>query len=211
MPNRSATTYLVRRRRPGPDHWAAAERLSDFTFPWLDRAAPRTEFLALHDDSWFIFRFDVRDEDLVLADGRDDREKVIGSDRAEIFFAANEALDPYYCLEVDPRGLVYDYRARHYRQFESGWSWPGLEVESVRDARGYTVTGRLPLARLADLDLLDPGTRTLRAGLYRAEFSHAPAPDSTHINENWISWIDPRTAKPDFHVPSSFGTLQLVP
>ena len=109
MPNRSATTYLVRRRRPGPDQWAAAERLSDFIFPWLDRAAPRTEFLALHDDSWVIFHFDVRDEDLVLADGRDDREKVIGSDRVEIFFAANEALDPYYCLEVDPRTAKPDF------------------------------------------------------------------------------------------------------
>ena len=47
----------------------------------------------------------------------------------------------------------------------------------------------------------------LIAGLFRAEFSGDGG--CGHL-ENWISWIDPKTDSPDFHVSSAFGTLKLV-
>ena len=44
------------------------------------------------------------------------------------------------------------------------------------------------------------------AGVYRAEFSMS----DDGVQENWISWVDPGTEKPDFHVASSFGEFVLV-
>jgi hypothetical protein len=44
------------------------------------------------------------------------------------------------------------------------------------------------------------------AGLYRAEFHHKP--DGT-VHSGWMPWVNPRTEKPDFHVPASFGVLEL--
>jgi hypothetical protein len=44
-------------------------------------------------------------------------------------------------------------------------------------------------------------------GVYRAEFSHLP---SGGVHFGWLSWLQPITEKPDFHVPSSFGVWELL-
>jgi hypothetical protein len=28
--------------------------------------------------------------------------------------------------------------------------------------------------------------------------------------EEWMSWVDPKTAEPDFHMPSSLGWFEVV-
>jgi hypothetical protein len=73
---------------------------------------------------------------------------------------------------------------------------------------------------------LKPGGR-LRWGLFRAEFSHDRSGrpvvhrESVHNRgrqldgpppiEEWMSWVDPKTEEPDFHVPTSLGLLEVVP
>jgi lysophospholipase L1-like esterase len=46
----------------------------------------------------------------------------------------------------------------------------------------------------------------LRVGLFRAEFRSGSLGDAA---DNWISWVKPGTAKPDFHVPSAFADWRL--
>ena len=46
------------------------------------------------------------------------------------------------------------------------------------------------------------------AGMYRAEFSHAP--DGGPVIEDGMSWVNSEIASADFHVPTSFGTMRLV-
>jgi hypothetical protein len=58
------------------------------------------------------------------------------------------------------------------------------------------------------LNVLKPGSREFFAGIYRAEFSHSP--DGT-IHSGWMPWVNPQTARPDFHVPASFGMLEFTP
>jgi hypothetical protein len=190
----------------GPLDWSRAEALGDFAFPWEPTPPPRTEFRALCRDERLHFRFDCDDPVLVLADGANVKERVLGSDRVEMFFTASLELNPYFCLEMDPRGNVYQYCARTYRRFEDTPWVDGLDLMANVTATGYSVEGSLPLAVLRSHGVLKRQSRELSAGIYRAEFSRNPAGD---VHRGWMSWIDPGTSKPDFHVPSSFGKLVL--
>ncbi len=194
----------------GDPTWQSAHPLTDFSFPWTKRTPPATEFRALWNDQRLYFRFDVTDTDVVLGEGASAMEKVIGSDRVEIFFSTGPKLSPYYAIEVDPRGAVLDYEARYHRQMNWDWSCDGLVVEtSLRDS-GYMVEGLIPKSTLKMLDCLheDEEGYYLDAGLYRAEFSHDA--DGGPVIEDWMSWVDPEVASPDFHVPTSLGTIRLL-
>lgn len=181
------------------------EALTDFCFPWLEKPAPRTEFRAVYDDSWLVFRFEVEDEDLVIAESEDPGEGALGSDRVELFFSPSTDLRPHYFgAEMDPSGRVFDYRAVHHRQFDPSWSFSSLAFAGAITPGGYRVDGRIELGELRDLGLLRDGR--LVAGVYRAEFSHF----ESGIREDWISWVSPDSPTPDFHVPSSFGQFQFL-
>jgi len=187
--------------------WPFAEPLTDFRFPWEATPAPHTEFRALRVAERLHFRFDCVDADLVLGAGDTAKERVLASDRVEIFLTPELELNPYYCLEMEPRGDIHAYRARTYRKFEDEFRWHGLELSVNIDGSRYSVEGSLPLATLGSLGVLKPNARELFAGVYRAEFSHRPD-GSVHFG--WMSWVDPATDTPDFHVPSSFGIFELT-
>ncbi|MEZ5384793.1 MAG: sugar-binding protein [Prosthecobacter sp.] len=197
--------YQVRHTlESGPD-WPSADVLAEFTFPWEQRNAPPTEFRALWDETCFHFRFDCMDDDLVLPDGPTAKERVLAADRVEIFFAPDLSLNPYYCLEMSPKADALAYEARFYRQVNWDWQCAGLEITACIEGGRYSVTGSISLATLRELKVLrDP---EIFAGIYRAEFYHKS--DGT-IHQGWMPWVDPQTEKPDFHVPASFGVLELV-
>ncbi len=181
--------------------------INAFSFPWADKPAPRTEFRAHTDGDRLHFTFDVEDSDVIVSDAWNGESTVDGEDRVEIFLAKDPALEDYWCIEIDPKGRVHDYRARHYRQFDASWNCPGLLAEGERTARGYVVRGSLPLATLSGL-LGHPVTRgtEIRVGLFRADFYKATRGEA---NDNWISWIRPTSAHPDFHIPSAFASWRL--
>jgi hypothetical protein len=182
--------------------------LSDFSYPWSSNPSPAMSFRALWDDDRFYFRFDV-EAGVVRTFIKDNHKmEVVNSDRVEIFFRRNERLDPYYCLEMDAHGRVLDYRATFYRIFEYEWQWPGknqLKVESSKTESGYKVEGSITLASLRELDLLN--NDKLQAGLFRGECLEA---SDTQASFSWISWIKPDSDHPDFHIPSSFGVIELM-
>ncbi len=187
--------------------WTAADCLNDFGFSWESREAPATEFRALWDKDRLHFRFDCADDDLVFGAGATAKERVLGSDRVEIFFAPDLSLNPYFCFEMEPRGEVLTYRAKFYREMDWDWQCAGLELSTHIDGSRYTVQGSLPLSMLRTLNVLKPEAREFFAGVYRAEFSHQP---NGVIHSGWMSWVNPLTERPDFHVPGSFGVFELV-
>ena len=134
-------------------------------------------------------------------------ERVLGSDRAELFFACDPKLAQYYCAEMDPRGEVHDYAARFYREFEIGWKFPGLEFGSTLGEGQYSVEGSIPLETFRELGIEGLEEGWMRAGIYRAEFSRGA---DGAVVQNWISWVDPNTPEADFHVPTSFGLIRFV-
>ena len=68
------------------------ESLTDFSFPWVERDCPSTTFKAVWNEQWLAFQFQVLDEDIVLFEGKDRDESVLGSDRVELFFATDQEL-----------------------------------------------------------------------------------------------------------------------
>ena len=179
--------------------------LDDFCFPWLNIQVPKTEFRAVWNHDRLGFCFDVTDTDIVLGEESDKDKAVLGSDRIELFFASSSDLvQPYFGAEMDPRGWVYDYTAKMHRQFDDSWSFSSLELSGTIREGGYSVEGSFSIEELKDLQcLVDDSMIT---GVYRAEFSHG----QDDIVQNWISWIDPGGATPDFHVPGSFGVFDFV-
>ncbi|MDF1813134.1 MAG: sugar-binding protein [Verrucomicrobiales bacterium] len=182
-----------------------ADLLEDFTFPWLDRDPPATKFRAWHDEENLYFEFSAEDTDIVLHSDGDDDTKVLGSDRVELFFASSpDLLKPYYGFEMDPRGLTYDYEGTYHRQFTTSWTLPGFATEAEILPTGYQVSGSFSLADLRALGCLRE--KEMITGVYRGEFSHLP---DGSVQQDWISWVDPETETPDFHVPESFGLFVL--
>ena len=187
--------------------WARASALDDFVFPWEPgQPSAAITFRALHDDQGLYWQFRVRDRDIKTYVDKNEKSEVLFGDRVEMFFSTDTTLSTYYCLEIDSLARVYDYRASHYRKFDSAWQWPsgGLQVNARRDENGYVVTGRISLQSLTELGLLTNGT--LRCGLYRGKCMEI---DLEREAMQWISWVTPASATPDFHIPSSFGIFQL--
>lgn len=191
--------------------WARANVGKGFHFPWTSDPAPPTEFRAVCDREHLYFHFRVHDEDIVVLDVVQDEEDLVLEDRVELYFAVDDQLHDYYCVEIDSRGRVFDYCARYYRRFDTAWDLECLEVKAAPLPDGYQIEGRIPLASLRALGLpsLLDGER-IRCGLYRAEFSHdrsgrtAVARESIHNLgrqaagpppiEAWMSWVDPRAS-----------------
>jgi len=189
------------------EDWSIATCLDEFQFPWEDTRPPRTEFRALWDDDHLHFRFDCVDEDLVLGAGGTLKERVLGSDRVEIFLTPDLNLSPYYAFEMSPRGETLAYSAKFYRQCDWDWNCPELSLKAEIESPHYYVQGSLPLSTLRALNILKSGACEFYAGVYRGEFSHKP---DGGIHSGWMSWVNPGTKKPDFHVPGSFGVFELL-
>lgn len=186
--------------------WKKATVLSDFRYPWEEATAPSTKFRALHNDAWLYCLFEISDDHVHVFRDNDDKSEVAASSRAEIFFRIDEKLTPYYCLEIDPAGRVMDYQATHYRKFDLGWSWPAAQLIVKADRRkdGYTVELAISKSSLKNLGVLK--NNSLQAGIFRGDC----LPGREGEREfKWISWVKPHSKTPDFHIPSSFGLLNL--
>lgn len=188
--------------------WQTAPVLADFQYPWAAGTPSPTRFQALHSEDHFYFRFQAVDAELNAIVVDNEQMEVAGSDRVEIFFRRDAHLSPYYCLEMDYLGRVLENSAVYHRQMDYDWRWPpGLETEAQVSPDGYEVRGRISKASLQELGLLRQNR--LEVGLFRADYRQIPGKDELEVS--WISWVNPAVAKPDFHVPSAFGILQLEP
>ena len=192
--------------------WNVANNLTDFKSPWDNKPVDPISFRALYDEEYLYFSFIVADNE-VYTDLKDDsKESIAQSDRVELFLRSNYLLDPYYCLEIDTQPRVMDFLARPNRDFDLGWSWPaaGIEVKSAIDEQKFSVEGKLSLASLKTLNLLmqDKLGYYLEVGVYRAKYTRET------IGQNkatWITWVDPQTEHPEFHIKDSFGVFRLEP
>jgi Carbohydrate family 9 binding domain-like len=207
--------YIVKRISPGKMHitgkgdnvrWKKARLLTDFTYPWETETAPATAFAALWDRKWLYLLYRVTDDSVITFVNKNEKREIGASDRVEIFLTRDSTLTPYYCLEMDATGRVLDYIASFYRKMDYSWQWPTqqLIIKTSRVNYGYILEAAISIQSLKDLGLLK--NNRLQAGLFRAECKSIV---NGKADLRWISWIKPKSEKPDFHIPSAFGELIL--
>jgi hypothetical protein len=186
--------------------WKNAIELTDFIYPWEKETPPSTSFKALHSNDWLYLLYKVKDDHINVLVKTNEKSEVVSSDRVEIFFRKDEQMSPYYGLEMDPNGRVYDYMAEYHRKFTSTWSWPAgdLIIKANKVADGYTVEVAISKKSLKELELIK-GNK-IEAGVYRGDCVEITE-DNSKIK--WISWVRPDSPTPNFHIPSSFGVLEL--
>lgn len=187
--------------------WEKANCLSDFCSPWKKDPVSKIEFRALWDLDNLYFNFRVFDTDVYIDQKDGSFDSIGNSDRVELFFRTNDSLNPYYCLEIDTAVRIMDFKAYPERNFDYDWKWPKKEIEvtTSKDDISFTVQGRISIQSLRDLNLIR--NNTIEAGVYRAKFSLA---QNLQYEPTWISWVNPNTEKPNFHIASSFGKFVLV-
>ena len=186
--------------------WNEAEVTTDFTYPWQDETPPLTTFRSLYDDEYFYFLYEVVDtSDYVFTETGQEID-VMNSDRVELFFLSKGTMNPYYCLEIDPQGQLFDYESRFYRHSNEAWAWPAdhIEIQALPYEGGYAIAGRISLTSLREIGAIQDSTMTV--GLFRANVVGVSQKEPVF---KWISWITPDVAAPDFHIPSAFGTFVL--
>lgn len=188
------------------DLWERADSLTDFNSPWDSEKIKKIKFKALWDSEKIFFLFKVDDPEVHIDSAENTLDSINNSDRVELFFRINKELDPYYCLEIDPNSRIMDFKARPNKQFDFSWNWPAkdIEVKSSIESECFTVEIAISLSSLTQLGLIKDGK--IEAGIYRAKYNKQA---SGNYEPTWITWVDPCTEDPNFHIVSSFGVLKL--
>ncbi|PIF33630.1 carbohydrate binding protein with CBM9 domain [Flavobacterium sp. 9] len=188
--------------------WEKANCLTDFSSPWKNDPVSKIEFRALWDLENFYFNFRVFDTDIYIDQKDHSFDSIGNSDRVELFFRANDSLNPYYCLEMDTAARLMDFEARPNKDFDFDWKWPkkDIDVKASKDETSFIVEGRISIQSLENLNLIL--NNTIEAGVFRAKFSLA---ENLQYDATWISWVNPNTETPNFHIASSFGKFILSP
>lgn len=187
--------------------WEKANCLTDFSSPWKNNPISKIEFRALHDIENFYFNFRVFDTDIYIDQNDDSVESIGNSDRVELFFRKDATINPYYCLEMDTAARIMNFKAKPNKDFDFEWKWPKSEIEikSSKDEKSFSVEGRISIASLKELGLIQ--NDVIETGVYRAKFSKE---DNQNYMPTWISWVNPNTPEPNFHIASSFGKFILM-
>lgn len=186
--------------------WKDAVVLSNFISPWDTETPSKIEFRALWDEKQLFFCFTVYDTKIHI-DKKDDSVLSIGnSDRVELFFRPDHTLNPYYCLEMDTDARIMDFIAYPNKNFDYEWNWPknDISVKSSKNNNSFTVEGAISIASLKKFNLIKDNR--IETGIFRAKYNST---DAIHFEPTWITWINPNTKTPNFHIASSFGTLLL--
>ncbi|MEC3908243.1 sugar-binding protein [Tamlana sp. 2201CG12-4] len=186
--------------------WEKAKVLDDFCSPWDPDTIKKIEFKALWDSENLYFNFKVYDNKVHLITKDNSNDSIDNSDRVELFFRSNHKMTPYYCLEIDPKPRLMDFKALPGKVFDFDWNWPSedIKVKSLIRETDFCVEGTISLKSLTKYNLLKHGI--IETGVYRAKYNQI---SRNHYEPIWITWVNPKTETPNFHTPSSFGEFIL--
>lgn len=186
--------------------WDNAEALTHFISAWDKDPIKKIEFKSLCDSEKIFFCFKVYDGNVHINTKDNSVESIGNSDRVELFFRTNKDLNPYYCLEIDPTPRILDFMALPNKNFDFKWNWPKNDicVKSSIEKESFIVEISISIDSLKKLNLIKGNL--LETGIFRAKYLKKKNGD---FEPTWISWVDPSTNEPNFHIASSFGVLKL--
>jgi hypothetical protein len=186
--------------------WDTAIILKDFCSPWNDNKQSEIIFKALWDRENLFFKFTVLDTVIHLEKRDESHESIASSDRVELFFRPDDSLNPYYCLEIDTAARIMDFIAYPNKDFDFNWNWPKneIDVKSSVNIDSFTVEGAISILSLQRFNLIK--NNEIEAGIFRAKYNPK---ENFGLEPTWLSWVNPYTETPNFHIDSSFGKLIL--
>ncbi|PWA11622.1 sugar-binding protein [Flavobacterium laiguense] len=186
--------------------WDCAMPLTDFCSPWDSKKQSEITFKALWDRENLFFSFTVLDSSIHIEKLDDSIDSINNSDRVELFFRPDISLNPYYCLEIDSAARIMDFIAYPNKDFDFNWSWPknDIVVKSSVNENSFTVEGSISIQSLKDFNLIK--NNKIEVGVFRAKYFKG---QNGCFEPTWITWVNPNTETPNFHIASSFGTFVL--
>ncbi|HUQ67719.1 MAG TPA: carbohydrate-binding family 9-like protein [Flavitalea sp.] len=186
--------------------WKKCKRITNFVSPWKNVPLESTVFRAAYDERNFYFAFEVTDNKIITSPKKEEIAAT-EADRVELFFSHDTSMIPYYCFEMAPNELVYDYKAQFHRQFFAEWRAAGVTVKACISKNKYVIEGVMPLSLIAQINGTTSSLRgtSVLAGVFRADKDIV---SSSEDDFTWISWIRPNADQPDFHIPSALGTFK---
>ena len=186
--------------------WNNAAILDNFISPWNTGRESEIIFKALWDREKLFFNFTVFDTEIHIEKKNDSVESIGNSDRVELFFRPDDSLNPYYCLEIDTSSRIMDFIAYPNANFDFNWNWPqnDLAVKSSINADSFIVEGSISIESLKNFNLIK--NNTIETGVFRAKYTKT---QNESFEPTWISWVNPNTETPNFHIASSFGSFVL--
>jgi hypothetical protein len=186
--------------------WNNASILDNFTSPWNTEKRSEIIFKALWDREKLFFNFTVFDAEIHIEKQNDSIESIGNSDRVELFFRPDDSLNPYYCLEIDTSARIMDFIAYPNKNFDFNWNWPknDILVKSSINADSFTVEGSISIDSLKSFNLIK--NNTIETGVFRAKYREK---QNGLFEPTWITWVNPNTETPNFHIASSFGSFTL--
>jgi Carbohydrate-binding family 9 len=168
-----------------------------------DGGAPRlaTSIIPYYDDDFFTVVFDTDDDDIV-ATYLDHDAPLWQEDVVEIFIAP-EGLTPYFEIEVNPLGTIFDARidspdgVRATMKTDLAWTCDGVFAALRRDdGKRMQIVIRIPFAVVKK-------SEEWRANFFRIDRS------ASH-GDDFSAWQPTMKTPPDFHVTAAFGALHFT-
>lgn len=141
----------------------------------------------------FVFRFDVVDSDVCVAEVVKHPLDIANGDRVELYFVPDRGMtDGYRCAEIDASGRILSYSVDEKKNYDWFWKFKTLQSQARHTANGYSVEGSFAVDELVSFGI-DPNDFFL--GVFRAEMS-APGKVS-----RWCSAV-PIVLPAKFHQPA---------
>ena len=186
--------------------WNKAAILDNFVSPWNTDKKSEIIFKALWDRENLFFNFTVFDTEIHIEKKDDSVESIGNSDRVELFFRPDDSLNPYYCLEIDTCSRIMDFIAYPNSNFDFNWDWHqnNLKVKSSINADSFIVEGSISIKSLKRFNLIN--NNIIETGVFRAKYKKT---QNKTFEPTWITWVNPNTETPNFHISSSFGRFIL--
>ena len=182
--------------------WEKAKILDDFLLPWDDKIPQQTKFRALYDRNNLYILFQAEDLNLIIKDTITKELDITEEDRLELYFSKDITMEDYYCLEIDPLGRILDYQASFYRNFNNHWNINRIQIAGNIFKEAYQLEIAIPVNCINEMGI--DISEDFYIGLFRADLEDS----SSVIKENWISWRDPQSPEPDYHIPEALGLIR---
>jgi hypothetical protein len=189
----------------GDPAWAAAT-VAPLGFPWPGQTGKHqaTRVRLLWDDQRLYFAFDCDDTDLTAThEHRDD--PTYEDDAAEIFLNPFPDRTEYVGLEINARGVLYDYLFVHPQKLYPNYDLKGVRLAATQHGGanpGWTIEASVPLDNFVDKWDKAP---VQEGTVWTMNLSRW---DGTEPQRAFSIWSDPGLRNPDPHAPARFGRLR---